>query len=83
MGIILWIVFGAIVGWIANILMKNGDEGILMDIIIGIIGASLGGFLMNILGNSGVTGFNVYSLFVAVIGAMVLIWISRILRRSA
>ena len=80
MGIILWIVFGAIVGWIANILMKNGDDGIIMNVIIGIIGASLGGFLMNMLGSAGVTGFNVYSLFVAVIGAMALIWLARLLR---
>ncbi len=79
MGIILWIVFGAIAGWIASAIMGSG-EGIVMDIIIGIVGAILGGFLMSLLGKSGVTGFNLYSFLVAIVGAVVLIWIVRMVR---
>ncbi len=82
MGIILWIVFGALVGWIASAIMKSND-GVLMDIVIGIVGAVIGGWLMNALGQSGVTGFNLYSLIVAVIGSMVLIAIVRAIRRTA
>ena len=78
MGILLWIVFGAIAGWIASILMKtDSGQGTVSDIIMGIIGAVVGGFIMNLLGQSGVTGFNLYSLGVAVIGAVVVIYIGR------
>ena len=79
MGIILWIVFGAIVGAAASMLMGSGD-GLVMDIIIGIIGAVLGGWLMSFFGKSGVTGFNLYSFLVALLGAVVLIAIVRALR---
>lgn len=79
MGIILWIIFGAIVGWIASVIMKS-NNGLLGDIIIGIVGALLGGFLMNLLGHGGVSGFNLYSFIVAIIGAIVLIWIVRMFR---
>jgi uncharacterized membrane protein YeaQ/YmgE (transglycosylase-associated protein family) len=82
MGIILWIIFGALAGWIASVIMKT-DAGAMMDIIMGIIGAVVGGFLMNLAGQSGVTGFNLYSLFVAVIGAIVVISLGRMLRNVA
>ena len=82
MGIIVWIIFGAIVGFVASHLMGSGD-GLLWDIIIGIVGALLGGFIMNALGHAGVTGFNLYSFIVAIIGAMVLIWIVRAVRHRA
>jgi len=79
MGIILWIVFGAIVGVVASMLMGSGD-GLVMDIIIGIVGAVLGGWLMSFFGKSGVTGFNLYSFLVALLGAVILIAIVRALR---
>jgi uncharacterized membrane protein YeaQ/YmgE (transglycosylase-associated protein family) len=82
MGIILWIIFGAIAGWIASIVMKtDGSQGTMYDIVLGVIGAIVGGFLMNSLGQSGVTGFNLYSLGVAVIGAVIVIYIGRMLRK--
>lgn len=81
MGIILWIIFGALVGWIASMIMKS-DQGILMDIIVGIIGAVLGGWIMSYFGQTGVTGFNIWSFIVALIGAIILIWIVRALRRT-
>jgi uncharacterized membrane protein YeaQ/YmgE (transglycosylase-associated protein family) len=72
MGIILWIVFGAIVGWIASLIMKT-KGGILMDIIVGIVGALIGGFVMNLFGGAGVVGFNLYSFLVALLGAVILL----------
>lgn len=81
MGIILWIVFGALAGWIASIFMNNDhNQGTVTDIILGIVGAVVGGFLMGLVGKSGVNGFNLYSLVVAVIGAIVVIFIGRKLR---
>jgi uncharacterized membrane protein YeaQ/YmgE (transglycosylase-associated protein family) len=78
MGIILWIIFGGIAGWLASMLMKT-SHGALGDIVLGIVGALVGGFLMSILGASGVTGFNLYSLIVAVIGSVILIWLGRLM----
>ena len=80
MGIILWIIFGALVGWAASAIMKT-NEGVLTDIFVGIIGAVVGGWLMSLVGSSGVTGFNLYSFLVALIGAIVLIIIVRFIRK--
>ena len=81
MGIVLWIIFGALAGWIASVIMKtDSNQGTIRDIIMGVIGAVVGGFLMGLIGQSGVTGFNLYSLAVAVIGAVVVIYISRMMR---
>lgn len=82
MGILLWIIFGGIAGWIASLLMKtNASQGTLWDIVMGIIGAVVGGFLMGLVGQSGVTGFDLRSLVVAVIGACLVIYIGRRLHR--
>lgn len=82
MNIIIWIIFGALAGWIASIVMKtDAEQGALMNIVLGIIGAFLGGFIMNTFGASGVTGFNFYSLFVAVIGAVVVIGLGKMFLR--
>lgn len=76
MNIVLWIVLGAFAGWIADMVMKS-SHGTFEDIILGIIGAFIGGFIMNFLGQPGVTGFNLYSLLVAVLGAVVVIFLGR------
>ena len=82
MGKILWIIFGALAGWIASVIMKtNSNQGTMMDIVMGIVGAVVGGFLMGMVGQPGVTGFSVYSLVVAVIGAVVVIYVGRMLRK--
>ncbi len=82
MGIILWIVFGALVGWIASLIMRTDPEqGALLNIVVGIVGAVLGGWIMSVLGETGVTGFNLYSFVVALIGAIVLIAIVKAVRR--
>ncbi len=82
MGIVLWIIFGALAGWIASVIMKtNYNQGTVMDIIMGIVGAVVGGMLMGLVGQEGVTGFNLYSLVVAVIGAIVVIAFARLVRK--
>jgi len=80
MNILLWVILGAVAGWIADMIMKS-DHGVIEDIILGIIGAFVGGFILNFLGQSGVTGFNIYSLIVAVIGAVVLIFLGRLIHK--
>lgn len=78
MNFLIWIIFGAIAGWIASIIAgTDAQQGAIGNIIVGIIGAFIGGFLMNSFGQPGVTGFNLYSTFVAVLGAVVLLWLSR------
>lgn len=82
--IIVWIIFGALAGWIASIIMKRDAQmGAAANIIVGIIGAFIGGFLMNTFGAAGVTGFNVYSLLVAILGAVVLLFVVGAVQRAA
>jgi len=82
MGIIAFLVLGGIAGWIASLIMHtDGSQGIIMNIVVGIVGAFIGGFLFNFVGNAGVTGFNLYSLLVATLGAVVLIWLVKVVRR--
>ncbi len=84
MNIILWILFGALAGWIASIIVgKNARMGALANIIVGIIGAGLGGWIASLLGLSGVDGFNLWSLIVAVAGAAVLLLIINLVRGNS
>ncbi len=78
MGIILWLVLGGIAGWLAGLIVRGSGLGIIGDIIVGIIGGFIGGFIVSLFGGSGVTGFNVWSLIVAIIGAVVLLLIVRL-----
>jgi uncharacterized membrane protein YeaQ/YmgE (transglycosylase-associated protein family) len=84
MNIILWIVLGALAGWIASIIMgTNARMGCLANIVVGVVGGLIGGFLMDTLfGTQGVTGFNLYSLVVAVVGAVILLFIVRLFQRG-
>jgi uncharacterized membrane protein YeaQ/YmgE (transglycosylase-associated protein family) len=80
MSIIAWIVLGLIAGWLAGTLMRGGGYGLIGDIVLGVLGAIVGGWLTGVLlGRDLMTGFNVESLIVAVLGAVVLIGISRLL----
>ena len=82
MGFILWIVFGALVGWIASLIMKtDAEQGPILNIVVGIVGAVLGGWIMSFFGETGTTGFNLYSFVVALVGAIVLIAIVKAIRR--
>lgn len=82
MNILLWVILGGVAGWLASMIMKSDNsQGTLMDIVLGIVGSVVGGFVMNFFGQAGVTGFNIYSLIVSTIGAVIVIWIGRLLRR--
>ena len=77
MNILLCLLLGALAGWVASLIVKT-DQGILLDIVVGIVGAFLGGFLFNLFGAAGVTGFNIYSILVAIVGAVVLLFILKL-----
>lgn len=82
-GFLLWILMGGIAGWLASLVMgTRAQQGMLADIAIGILGAFVGGFLFSLVGSAGVTGFNLWSLFVSFIGAVVLLALGRVLRRA-
>jgi len=82
MNFLVWIIFGAIAGWIASIVMgKNRQMGAIANIVVGIIGAFIGGWIMQFFGAQGVTGFNLPSLGVAIVGAVVLLFVVGLLRR--
>ena len=73
MSIIGWIVLGLIAGFIGSKIVNKSGSGILLDIVLGVVGAVVGGFLFNTFGAVGVTGFNIYSMIVAVVGAVVVL----------
>lgn len=75
MSVIGWIILGLIAGWIGSKLVNKSGQGMLIDIVLGIVGAIVGGVIFSFFGASGVTGFNIYSLIVAVIGSVVVLWI--------
>jgi uncharacterized membrane protein YeaQ/YmgE (transglycosylase-associated protein family) len=81
MSIIAWIVLGLIAGFISSKLVNKTGEGFFLDIALGIVGAVIGGWLFHLFGMSGVTGLNVYSLIVAVVGAVVFLVIYHAIRR--
>ncbi len=82
MSIIAWIILGLIAGFIASKIVNRHGEGILLDIVVGIVGAVIGGWIMAALGGTGVNGFNLYSILVAIGGAVVLLVIVHALRRA-
>jgi len=82
MGFLGWIILGALAGWIASMLTRNNaNMGAIANIVIGIVGGFVGGIIVNLLGGMGVTGFNLWSLLVAVFGATVLLVIVNLIKR--
>ena len=79
MNILLWILLGALAGWLASVFIKS-NNGMLGDIVLGVVGAFVGGYVMNFFNKTGVTGFNIYSILVATLGAVVIIFIGRLFR---
>lgn len=78
MSILAWIIVGGIAGWIASMIMNtDAQQGIMMNIIVGIVGAFIGGLIFSFLGFGGLTGLSLYSILVAVVGAMVLLGVYR------
>lgn len=75
MSFLAWIVLGLISGFIASKIVNKSGEGVLMDIVLGIVGAVLGGWLFNTFGHMGVTGVNLYSILVSVVGAVIVLFI--------
>lgn len=73
-----WLIVGALAGWFASKIMRtDAEQGALLNIVLGIIGAFVGGFAMNLFGATGVTGFNLYSILVAILGSVIVIGIAR------
>jgi len=75
MSFLAWIVLGLISGFIASKIVNKSGQGVVMDIVLGIVGAVAGGWLFNAIGHIGVTGVNVYSILVAVVGAVIVLFI--------
>ena len=82
MGIIAWLIMGLIAGFIASKLVNKQGQGVFVDIILGIVGAFVGGFLAHLFGFSGITGFNIYSMLISVIGAVVVLVVYHALARK-
>jgi uncharacterized membrane protein YeaQ/YmgE (transglycosylase-associated protein family) len=83
MSFIAWIILGLLAGFIGSKLVNKRGEGIILDVLLGVVGAVVGGWLFNRFGAVGVTGLNLYSLLVAVIGAVVVLIVYHALRRAA
>ena len=83
MGIIAWVILGALSGWIASIIMdKNASMGAIANIITGIVGAFIGGIVFNFIGPEKVTGLNLHSILVSVVGACILLWILGVINKK-
>jgi uncharacterized membrane protein YeaQ/YmgE (transglycosylase-associated protein family) len=82
MSFLAWIVLGLISGFIASKVVNKQGEGFVLDIVLGIVGAVVGGWLFGLLGAGGVSGVNLYSLLVAVVGAIVVLFTYHLIRRS-
>ena len=83
MSFLAWIVLGLIAGFIASKIVNKQGEGVLLDVVLGIVGAVAGGFLFNMVGATGVTGLNLYSMFVATVGSVILLVVYHAVRRAA
>jgi len=81
MSILGWIILGLISGFVASKIVNKSGEGLLLDIVLGIVGGVVGGWLFNQFGAAGVTGFNVYSMLVAIVGAVLILVIYHAIRR--
>jgi uncharacterized membrane protein YeaQ/YmgE (transglycosylase-associated protein family) len=83
MSILAWIVLGLISGFIASKIVNRAGEGVFMDIVLGIVGAVVGGWAFQAMGHSGVTGLNIYSVLVSVLGATLVLIVYHAIRRAA
>ena len=83
MTFVAWIILGLVAGFIGSKLVNKRGEGLILDIVLGVVGAVVGGWLFNMFGSSGVTGLNLYSLVVAVVGAIVVLVVYHAIRRAA
>lgn len=82
MGILSWVIIGLVAGWIAEQVTKSA-MGLVMNLVYGVVGAFLGGFIMSLVGGTGITGFNIWTLLVATGGAILLVWIVNAVKSKA
>jgi uncharacterized membrane protein YeaQ/YmgE (transglycosylase-associated protein family) len=82
MSILAWIILGLLAGFIGSKIVNKSGEGMILDILLGIVGAIIGGWLFNTFGAAGVSGLNLYSLFVAVIGSIIFLVVYHAIRRT-
>jgi uncharacterized membrane protein YeaQ/YmgE (transglycosylase-associated protein family) len=82
MSIIAWLVLGVVAGFIASKIVNKSGEGLIRDIILGVIGAVVGGWLMEFFGKAGVSGLNIYSFVVAILGSIVVLVVFHAVRRA-
>ena len=75
MSLLSWLVVGLVAGWIGSMIVNRRGEGLIMDILLGVVGAFVGGYLFSLFGHAGVTGINLYSIFVAAVGSAVVLFI--------
>jgi uncharacterized membrane protein YeaQ/YmgE (transglycosylase-associated protein family) len=75
MSIFGWIILGLVAGFIASKIVNAQGQGLMLDIGLGVVGAIVGGFLFSLLGAEGISGFNLYSMIVAIVGSVVVLWI--------
>ncbi len=75
MSVVAWIILGLIAGFVGSKIVNKSGQGFLLDVALGVIGAVVGGFIFNFFGAAGVTGLNIYSLIVAVVGSVVVLWL--------
>lgn len=75
MSVIAWIILGLVAGFIGSKIVNKSGQGMIMDIVLGIVGAIVGGVVFNFFGATGVTGLNIWSLIVSIIGAIIVLWI--------
>lgn len=82
--VLAWVIFGGLAGWIASIIAgTNQQMGVVANVAVGIVGAIVGGAIVRLIGGAGTTGFNLYSLLVAILGAVVILWLARSLMGSS
>lgn len=83
MGLLSWLIFGALAGWIASMIMKrNREMGAVANIVVGVVGAGIGGFIASLFGLGTVSGFTFYSLLIAIVGACILLAVIGAFQRS-
>lgn len=82
MDILTWTGIGVVAGWLAKTIIKTSNEDMLSDLSLGVLGSLIGGIILSIFGRPGITTLNIYSITVAVLGSIILIWLGRTLRRT-
>ena len=81
MSLLSWLVVGLVAGWIGSMIVNRRGEGLIMDILLGVVGAFVGGYLFHLFGHAGVSGINLYSIFVAAVGSAVVLFIYPVIFR--